>query len=135
VFDSVAVARWWAERAARKAVAAGKAAEPEGSFAERRAAAEARTAEIAAARAQLALERELGEVVSVADYETALGTVLDRLTARLRAMPVRLSHFGADVELAAESEVERLVVQLNAWDDDVIEEADPEPPPSAGIAA
>ena len=81
----------------------------------RKANAEAELAEIEVAKAR-------GEVVLVADYERALGRVLDRLTARLRAVPVRLSHLGSDVEAAAEKEAERIVVELNAFDEDVMDE-------------
>lgn len=76
--------------------------------------------------AELEVAKSRGEFVAVADYEAALARILDRLTARLRAMPVRLSHFGPDVEAAAEEEAERIVVELSAWDEDVAElPADP----------
>jgi phage terminase Nu1 subunit (DNA packaging protein) len=81
----------------------------------RKANAEAELAEIEVAKAR-------GEVVSVADYEGALGRVLDRLTARLRAMPVRLAHLGPEAEAAAEAEAERIVVELAAFDEDVVDE-------------
>lgn len=84
----------------------------------RKANAEAELAEIDVAKAR-------GEVVSVADYEAALARVLDRLTARLRAMPVRLAHLGTEAELAAETEAERIVVELSAFDEDVIDEPEP----------
>ena len=84
----------------------------------RKANAEAELAEIEVAKAR-------GEVVSVADYEAALARVLDRLTARLRAMPVRLAHLGTEAELAAETEAERIVVELAAFDEDVIDEPEP----------
>jgi len=84
----------------------------------RKANAEAELAEIDVAKAR-------GEVVSVADYEAALGRVLDRLTARLRAMPVRLAHLGTEAELAAETEAERIVVELSTFDEDVIDEPEP----------
>ena len=84
----------------------------------RKANAEAELAEIDVAKAR-------GEVVSVADYEAALARVLDRLTARLRAMPVRLAHLGTDAELAAETEAERIVVELSTFDEDVIDEPEP----------
>jgi hypothetical protein len=64
-------------------------------------------------------------VVSVADYEAALARVLDRLTARLRALPVRLAHLGSDAEAAAEAEAERIVVELSTFDEDVIDEPEP----------
>lgn len=81
----------------------------------RKALAEAELAELEVAKAR-------GEFVSVADYETALGRVLDTLTARLRAMPVRLGHFGGDVEEALEAEVESVIVELSQMDEDVIDE-------------
>ena len=84
----------------------------------RKANAEAELAEIDVAKAR-------GEVVSVADYEAALARVLDRLTARLRAMPVRLAHLGTEAELAAETEAERIVVELSTFDEDVIDEPEP----------
>jgi phage terminase Nu1 subunit (DNA packaging protein) len=84
----------------------------------RKANAEAELAEIEVAKAR-------GEVVSVADYEAALARVLDRLTARLRAMPVRLAHLGPEAETAAETEAERIVVELAAFDEDVVDEPEP----------
>jgi hypothetical protein len=84
----------------------------------RKANAEAELAEIEVAKAR-------GEVVSVADYEAALARVLDRLTARLRALPVRLAHLGSDAEAAAEAEAERIVVELSTFDEDVIDEPEP----------
>lgn len=80
----------------------------------RKALAEAELAEMDVAKAR-------GELVAVADYETALARVLDREMARLRALPIRLSHLGADVEAAAEAEVERMVTEMAEMDDDVIE--------------
>jgi phage terminase Nu1 subunit (DNA packaging protein) len=81
----------------------------------RKALAEAELAEMEVARAR-------GETVSVADYEATLGRILDRLAARLRGMPVRLSHLGPEVETAAEAEAERVVVELSQFDEDVLEE-------------
>lgn len=99
---------------------------PTGSFVERRQEAEARSAEIRAEMDALGLAEKRGEVVAIDDYEAALGTILDRLTARLRAMPVRLSDLGAAAEAAVEREVERIVTELNAWDEDVVDEDDDE---------
>ena len=85
---------------------------------------EARTRK-ALAEAELAemdLAKQRGEFVGVAAYEAALARVLDRLTARLRAMPVRLSHLGPDTEAAAEDEVEAVIVELSQFDEDVIDE-------------
>ena len=90
----------------------------------RKALAEAELAEMEVARAR-------GETVSIADYEAALGRLLDRLTARLRAVPVRLSHLGVEVEAAAEAEAERVVVELSQFDEDVLDE----PTDAAQVAA
>jgi len=60
--------------------------------------------------------------VSVADYEAALGRILDREMARLRALPVRLAHLGTAVEDAAEREVEQIIVEMSQYDADVIDE-------------
>lgn len=81
----------------------------------RKALAEAELAELDVAKAR-------GEWVSVADYETALARILDREMARLRALPVRLAHFGPEVEAAAEEEIERMVNEMAGMDDDVIDE-------------
>ena len=86
----------------------------------RKALAEAELAELEVAKAR-------GDFVAVADYDTALSRVIDRLTARLRSIPVRLARFGDEVEAAAEKETERVIVELNAWDEDVIDETEPEP--------
>jgi hypothetical protein len=40
-------------------------------------------------------------------------------------MPVRLAHLGTDAELAAETEAERIVVELSTFDEDVIDEPEP----------
>lgn len=85
---------------------------------------EARTRK-ALAEAELAemdLATKRGELVATADFEAALGTILDRLTARLRAMPVRLAHVGPEAEEAAEAEVEAVIVELSQFDEDVIDE-------------
>jgi len=85
---------------------------------------EARTrkalAEAELAEMDLAVRR--GDFVAVSDYESAMARVLDRLMARLRAMPVRLSHLGDECESAVESEVEAVVVELSQMDEDVIDE-------------
>lgn len=80
----------------------------------RKALAEAELAEIELAKARQ-------EIVTLTDYEEALGRILDRLMARLRSLPVRLAHYGPDAEAALEKEVERVVEELAAWDDDVVE--------------
>lgn len=91
----------------------------------RKALAEAELAEIELAKAR-------GEVVALADYEAALARILDRLAARLRALPVRLLHLGPEVEAAAEAEAEKVVEELNAWNEDVVDET---PTPAAQEAA
>lgn len=105
-------------------VAGAKKTAPEGSFVERRQAADARAAEIQMELGEIELAEKRGEVVAVADYEQALARVLDRLTARLRAMPVRLSHLGPEVEAAAEAETERVVKELNGFDEDVVDDTE-----------
>lgn len=85
-------------------------------------AARTRKANAEAELAELEVAKARGEFVSVADYETALARVLDRLMARLRSLPVRLSHLGGEVEAAAEVEVERVVTELNQFDEDVLDE-------------
>lgn len=81
----------------------------------RKALAEAELAELEVAKAR-------GAFVSVADYESALARVLDRLMARLRSLPVRLSHLGDETEAAAEIEVERVITELHQFDEDVLDE-------------
>lgn len=120
-------ARWREQELLSKA----KKDTPTGSFAERKLMAEARSAEIDVERGELALARERSESLGIDDYETAIGTILDRLSARLRAMPVRFSHLGPDVEAFAESEAERMINELNGWDEDVLEEETDEPTESA----
>jgi hypothetical protein len=84
--------------------------------------------------AELDVGKARGEWVSVADYTTAVGRVLDHAMARLRAIPVRLSHLGAEVEASAETEVERIVHEMSAFDDDVVDE-EPQQPESGKAAA
>lgn len=86
-----------------------------------------------ASLAELELAKARGEFVSIADYETALGRVLDILVARLRAMPIRLSHFGSDVEAEAEKEAERIITELSQFDEDIFPED--ELSPAEAIAA
>jgi phage terminase Nu1 subunit (DNA packaging protein) len=89
---------------------------------------EARTRK-ALAEAELAemdLAKQRGEFVAVAAYEAALARVLDRLTARLRAMPVRVSHLGPETEAATEAEVEAVIIELSQFADDVIDEPPPD---------
>jgi phage terminase Nu1 subunit (DNA packaging protein) len=85
--------------------------------------------------AELDLAKARGEVVPLADYGAALATVLDRLTARLRALPVRFAHLGDEAERVAETEVERIVTELHAWDEDVVDEQEGDAGPPAEDAA
>jgi len=85
--------------------------------------AQTRRAVAQAKEAELDLAEREGQLVTVADYETALGRLLDRLMARLRAVPVRLAHHGPEVEAALEREVETMIVELSAFDEDVLEGA------------
>ena len=72
--------------------------------------------------ARLALARDQGQLVTVADYERALGIMLDRLVARLRALPVRLAHLGDAVEEEADREIEALLTELRTMDEDALPE-------------
>lgn len=85
--------------------------------------AQTRRAVAQAKGAELDLAEREGQLVTVADYETALGRLLDRLMARLRAVPVRMAHHGPEIEAALEREVEAMIVELSAFDEDVLEEA------------
>lgn len=86
-----------------------------------------RKANAEAELAEMEVAKMRGEMVSASDYGAAIGTVLDRETARLRALPVRLSHLGRAVEQAAEAEVERIISEMHAFDDDVVDEPPDEP--------
>lgn len=72
--------------------------------------------------AELEVAKSRGEFVAVADYEKAVARVINRVTARIRAMPSRLSHFGPQVEAAVEGEGESMIVDLSQMDEDVIDE-------------
>ena len=84
--------------------------------------ARARKANAEAELAELDVAKARGEWVSVADYERALGRILDIEVARLRALPVRLAYLGQAVEAAAEAEIERVIVEMSAFDEDVADE-------------
>ncbi len=71
--------------------------------------------------AEIERDKARGELVALTDYEAALATVLQRLSARLRAMPPRLARYGPELEAAVEREVEGMVTELHAWDDDVVD--------------
>ncbi len=75
-----------------------------------------------ASLSELQLAKERGALVTIDDYSDALGRVLDLLTARLRATPVRFSHFSTEVEAFAEAEVERIIVEMAEFDDDILPE-------------
>lgn len=110
-------ARWREQEMIRQAV---KEVTPTATLDEartRKAIAEAELAEMEVGKAR-------GELVSIEDYEKALGRVLDRLMARLRSLPVRLAHLGDTAEVAIEVEVERVVKELHNFDDDVLDEPD-----------
>lgn len=124
-------ARWREQELLREK----KQEEPKGSWAQRQLEAEARSAEIRLEMQTIELAKKRAEAVSPEDYGAALGVVLDRLTARLRGLPPRLSHFGPEVEAAIEAETERIVEELAAWDEDVIEEEPETPPEAPGAAA
>lgn len=87
-------------------------------------AARARKMNAEAELAELELARARGLMVTVPDYERALGAVLDRLVGRLRALPARLTHLGEAVEVEAEAEVEAIVTELHGMRDPVLEEQD-----------
>lgn len=74
--------------------------------------------------AELTVAEKRGEVVTIEDYVDAIDRVLVRIAARLRAIPIRLAHLGDDVELAAELEVERVITEMNRFDEDVLEDPD-----------
>jgi phage terminase Nu1 subunit (DNA packaging protein) len=76
---------------------------------------------------ELKLAKEREEVAPVALFGVALGRMLDRVAARLRALPIQLSHLGTEAELAAEAEVERVVQELHDMDDDLLDEEPPAP--------
>lgn len=83
--------------------------------------ARARKANAEAEIAELELAKARGQMVTVADYERALGVMCDRFVARLRALPVRLAHLGDAVEAEAEAEAEAIIAELHALDEDVLE--------------
>jgi hypothetical protein len=113
-----AFARWREE----ELVTAAKREKAVGSHVDRKQAEEARQAEIRTALDEIALAERRAEFIAVAEYEAAIGSILDILTARLRALPQRFARAGRAAEELAEREVERLVVELHAWDDDVLDE-------------
>lgn len=82
----------------------------------RKALAEAELAEIEVAKSR-------GEYVAVEDYERAVGVVLDRVTARLRSLPPRLERFGVEVESVLEREIEAVIAEMHAEDQDVVDES------------
>jgi phage terminase Nu1 subunit (DNA packaging protein) len=79
----------------------------------RKALAEAEMVEIEVAKAR-------SEVVSVEDTAKVIGTILDRLCSRLRALPVRLAHLGELVEEAAKSEAELIIAELSEFSEEVL---------------
>jgi hypothetical protein len=72
--------------------------------------------------AELEVAKSRGEFVAVADYAKALARVINLVTARIRAMPPRLSYLGPQFEAAVEGEGESIIVDLSQMDEDVIDE-------------
>jgi hypothetical protein len=87
-------------------------------------AARTRKALAEAESAELDLAQRRGEMVTIEDFGKGLGRILDLLVARLRSLPPRLCRFGAEVEVAAEEEVEDIITELHNFDEDVLEMPD-----------
>lgn len=81
-----------------------------------------------AERSELELAVARGQLVTVEDFGRALGRLLDRVSARVRALPVRLSGFGAEVESEAEREAEVVLGELRELEADLL----PDVPVEAG---
>lgn len=67
--------------------------------------------EIEAAEFELAKVR--GQMVTVDDFSAAFGRALDLIMARVRQLPTRCAHLGAEVEAVVEQEVETLVQEVH----------------------
>ncbi len=120
-------ARWREQEIAkgRKPRASAAAnAEDANSPAMRKAIAEAARAEHEEQLKALELAKALEQTVSMADLEATVGRILDRLSARLRAMAFAFSHLGDEVERALEVEIERVITDLHGFDADIIDEDD-----------
>ena len=89
--------------------------------------AKARKMEADADLAELELRRQRGELVTVADYETALAGALDRVRARLLGLDSRLAPLvvGVDTVLKAKAlirpVVHEILAELSASDEPVVE--------------
>jgi hypothetical protein len=92
-----------------------------GSAASRMLEANARAAEVNLARAEIELAKAQGAVIDIRDSEELIGKLLDRLMAMLRALPMRFPELGAHAQNALEVEVEQMIVQLSAFDEDLVE--------------
>lgn len=97
--------------------------------------AEATTAEHQEKLTAIELAQALQQTISLDDHSATVGRILDRLVARLRAMPFAFTHLGEEVERAVEEEVERVITELHHFDEDIIDEDDEEDDPSDDDAA
>lgn len=82
--------------------------------------ARARKANAEAEIAEIELAKARSQAGTVADLEQAMGTFADRFVSLARALPVRLAHFGPEVEAEADAEVERMIAELHQLDEDVL---------------
>lgn len=83
-------------------------------------AARARKANADAEISELALAKARAQMVTVEDFEEAIGRMLDLLVARLRVLPSLMSGHGVEVEQAVEKEVEDLINELHNFDEDIL---------------
>ena len=83
--------------------------------------AEAVTAEHQERLTGIELAKALEQTISLDDHSATIGRILDRLAARLRAMPFAFTHLGEEVERAVEEEAERVITELHHFDEDIIE--------------
>ncbi len=97
--------------------------------------AEAITAEHQEKLTAIELAQALLQTISLTDHSETVGRILDRLVARLRAMPFAFTHLGEEVERAVEEEVERVITELHHFDEDVIDEDDEDELPDDDEAA
>lgn len=111
-------ARWREQLLLKEA----KGESPEGTFARRMQAANARASEIRLAREEIELAKAQGSVVDVRDVEDVTAKILDRLMAMLRTFSARFSELGPHAEEVIDREVERLIEQLHAFDEDLLDE-------------
>lgn len=111
-------ARW---REAELVATARKGAE-NSTIAQRIQEAQARSEEARAEMVELELERERGSMIALSDTEAVIAKILDRLMASLRSLPLRMPELSPETLLVVETAVERLVVELNAFDEDMLDE-------------